>query len=942
MTRNKSRSSGTILPVGYYELQIMIALSPRLQTKAKKNTAKYRASAKQNWREWETFEKAIAHASELQILTWNSFEEFRLAIANHKTYEHMRVWLEALFTGEDSRYLQAIAGEDTLVLAPRESAKSTFLAQFVAYQIGLHTSPWIRIALKVLGISYNIETALPRSRQIQSIIQSPIYQKIFPWVRPSKQKWGEKEWMIDLAWAGLSTTEEQYTYVCGGLNGGLNSRRCLVGDTMVLTEIGQIPIRDLENHIGIKILTFNEYTQKPEWGSLKATASRQAFGILEVTTSGGHKVRCTPDHLFFAVGRGYTQAQNLVHGDSVVVATNPEILSQLRYPSQKIKQISHLRRLLSPDEANRIPNTVRQLRGYLHNVRATVPEKVCQCPIVKILLQSRMRGKGSSQTALLQGLRGADIIRKVSKSSDIVRPLCDEKQAIAEKTPSSSVRVVWKRIFSAFSTYSLLLSNLLKQSALTKNVWHWQQPLQTRGKLQQGIFSAKRQSNREGRTRLRCVPQEGNLQVNQATRETIKPHSASYQSRFSRRSPRESNNFVQELSYYAPQDCCGWKADTISSIEFLNIEEKVYDIEVEGNHNFFGNQILVHNCHLTFLDDLIKSPESIRAQSVRDAMESTWRSVVQFCRYDGSRAICLGTQMAANDIYCTEFTEEKKWRVIRQSALLEKPDGTEYSYWEPEDDKSPGTPLTRLQREREEMPVEFAFQRQNKIIRVKEQSINPGLIQRGVIPSRFDSLVLGCDLSAGKKESNDYTTMVLGGLVRGAGSTPDQYWIIDAWEDRIMGNIEKLDAMIEIWEMWNHLLPTAKIYNHETLEWSDRPEQGLKLFFDSSAYGLSLQGDYEDYIIGQKKITDWHAHPVPASGRGDKLYRLRKHTGLFTNKLVYFNLYGRTMPDGRKPMGRLIQQITEFGSTSHDDLADGFELCMTGLRSYLPMSKGNY
>ncbi|MBE9038337.1 hypothetical protein [aff. Roholtiella sp. LEGE 12411] len=545
-------------------------LSPRLQTKTKNNTAKYRQRSQQQWREWETFSDAIASATASQTIAWNSFESFRLAIANHITYDHMRVWLEALFTGEDSRYLRGIAGEDTLILAPRESAKSTVLAQFIAYEIGIHTSPWNRIPIKVMGISYNIETALPRSRQIQSIIQSDKYQEIFPWVRPSKQKWGEKEWMIDLAWAGLPTTEEQYTYVCGGLNGGLNSRRAM----------------------------------------------------------------------------------------------------------------------------------------------------------------------------------------------------------------------------------------------------------------------------------------------------------------------------------------------------------------------------------LVFLDDLIKSPDSIKAASVRNSMESTWRSVVQFCRFDGSRAICLGTQMTPVDIYCTEFTEEKKWRVIRQSALLEKEDGTEYSYWEPVDERSPGTPLSRLQWERENMPIEFAFQRQNKIIRIKQQSIDPNLIQRGIIPSRFDSLVLGVDLSAGLKDSNDYTAMVLSGVCQN-GDRPE-YWIIDTWEDRVMGNTAKLDAMIEIWEMWKHLLPMTKLYNHTTGDWDDVPVRGLELWFDSSAYGLSLQGDYESHIIERRQITNWHVRPVPASGRGGKLERLRKHSGLFDNKLVHFNLYSRTMSDGRRPLGRLIQQITEFGSTSHDDLADAFELCMSGLRSHSPITKGNY
>ncbi|NJM23750.1 MAG: hypothetical protein HC907_36690 [Richelia sp. SM1_7_0] len=529
------------------------------------NTQKF-SNKKENWRDWDTWGEALKNGSISQIACWSSFEEFRKQVFGHKTYPHMRIWDDALNTDLDSRYLWRIAGQDTLILAPRESAKSTFLAQWIAWLIGLHTSPWIRLGIKILGVSYNIDTALPRSRQIQAIIQSSKYRKIFPWVRPSKQKWTEKEWMIDLDYAGLSTTGEQYTYVACGLTSGINSRRC----------------------------------------------------------------------------------------------------------------------------------------------------------------------------------------------------------------------------------------------------------------------------------------------------------------------------------------------------------------------------------HLVFLDDLIKSPDSIKAASVRELMISTWRSVIEFCRYDGARAVCLGTRMTGNDIYCTEFTAANGWNVIEQSALIEV-DGVEQSYWEPEDEKSPGTPLARLQEEREKKPVEFAFQRQNKLVVVKEQSINTAHIQKKILPTIFQSLVLGVDLSAGLSQRNDYTAMVLAGLC-----DEGKYWVIDAWEDRVMGNITKLDVMIEIWEMWKHLLPTTKRYNPITGEWSDVPSSGLQVYFDSSAYGLSLKGDFEEHIIGRKKIEDWIVRPVPASGRGDKLTRLRRHTGLFENKLIFFNQYGRTMKDNRRPLGRLIQQITEFGSVDHDDLADAFELAITGLRSFAPITKEDY
>jgi phage terminase large subunit-like protein len=538
-------------------------LNYKLKRKVKRPNHKNR----EVWREWVTWDVALKNASINQIACWSSFSQFRQIIAGHETYQHMQVWDEVLNTGCNSRYLWKIAGEDTLILAPRESAKSTFLAQWVAWNIGLHTSPWVRLAIKILGVSYNIDTALPRSRQIQAIIQSSKYKELFPWVRPSRQKWGEKEWMIDLDYAGLSTTEEQYTYVCAGLTSGINSRRC----------------------------------------------------------------------------------------------------------------------------------------------------------------------------------------------------------------------------------------------------------------------------------------------------------------------------------------------------------------------------------HLVFLDDLIKSPDSIKALSVRELMISTWRTVIEFCRFDGARAVCLGTRMTGNDIYCTEFTQENGWKVIQQSALIEDEDGTERSYWEPKDEKSPGTPLRRLQVEREKKPIEFAFQRQNKLVRVKQQSIDPNYIQKGILPSAFETLVLGVDLSAGLSQRNDYTAMVLGGKCEDG-----KYWIIDAWEDRIMGNTSKLEAMIEIWRMWEFLLPVIKRYSPSSGKWEDVPDGGLQLYFDSTAYGLSLQGDFYDHIIGRHKIENWVVRPVPAGGRGDKLTRLRRHTGLFENKLVFFNQYGRTMPDGRKPMGRLIQQITEFGSTDHDDLADGLELCITGLRSSSPLSKADY
>lgn len=76
----------------------------------------------------------------------------------------------------------------------------------------------------------------------------------------------------------------------------------------------------------------------------------------------------------------------------------------------------------------------------------------------------------------------------------------------------------------------------------------------------------------------------------------------------------KNNNLILEKSSNFEIECIG------------EIEEYVYDIEVEDNHNFFGNDILVHNsCYVNF-DPLMslyinKNPESTIEQRVNKADE---------------------------------------------------------------------------------------------------------------------------------------------------------------------------------------------------------------------------------------------------------------------------------------------------------------------------------
>lgn len=166
---------------------------------------------------------AFKKRSQEAIDSASDFVLFRKYVCGMDTYLYMHTWLKELNTGKDSKFLRGIAGDDTCILSPRGSAKSTFCLQWIAWVIGVHANHGI--SLKILYISYVIDVASSKSRQIKAIIESERYQEVFPIVRPSKSKWGESEWAIDFAFAGLSTIEEPYTLACSGLQGAINSKR---------------------------------------------------------------------------------------------------------------------------------------------------------------------------------------------------------------------------------------------------------------------------------------------------------------------------------------------------------------------------------------------------------------------------------------------------------------------------------------------------------------------------------------------------------------------------------------------------------------------------------------------------------------------------------------------------------------------------------------------
>ena len=137
---------------------------------------------------------------------------------------HMLEWHRELITGESNKYLLDIAGPNLDILSPRGSAKSTVLNLFTAWVIGRHTSDGR--PLQIIYCSYNIATAIPKSRIIKQIIDSSTFKKIFPKVRLRAGMQSDIGWSIDFDYAGIQRVgDEEFTLRAAGLRGSITSKR---------------------------------------------------------------------------------------------------------------------------------------------------------------------------------------------------------------------------------------------------------------------------------------------------------------------------------------------------------------------------------------------------------------------------------------------------------------------------------------------------------------------------------------------------------------------------------------------------------------------------------------------------------------------------------------------------------------------------------------------
>ena len=349
-------------------------------------------------------------------------------------------------------------------------------------------------------------------------------------------------------------------------------------------------------------------------------------------------------------------------------------------------------------------------------------------------------------------------------------------------------------------------------------------------------------------------------------------------------------------------------AKGINSNEYWSIDWKFAGIKSTGEEEFsvccagIKGAVTSKRSHLCIIDDAIKSSDDIKNKDIRQAMEDNWNAVIVPTMFEGARAICLGTRFRHDDIHNTTFLPAGGWKQIVQSAITVDKEGEEISYW-PE-----MWSLEYLSERRRTAPVAFSFQYQNQIVQTSELSLSPDLIVKGTIATEFDTLGVGVDLSAGVREQNDYTVFVMGGRVK------DKIHIIDCKRVRVMGNLEKLDLLMEMMEEWGIIHKDGKNYFPTG--------SSIDVWSEAVAYQASLEADFKRICLQDQGLYNLIWHPVKGF-RGDKVARFRGIMGLFEQRKIIFNKF--------RKMGYLTDEIVNFGVSSHDDCVDALVWLCNGL-----------
>jgi len=410
---------------------------------------------------------------------------------------------------------------------------------------------------------------------------------------------------------------------------------CLVAGTMIETDYGPCAIENLELLASTrKILTYGR--GKLEYQKAKAFRRVSSTRRVKITTSSGRVIEATPEHRVFSCGK-WVEAGSLAAGDSVMLLLQHGI----RSPG------------ISSNEGYSA-----RMQGYLLLGRVQPETSRDQEP--QALSEVRRRNR-KENVRVLQAL-SPKVKRpdsNLSKEAHHLPDMQSEVQGFVEREKAGVSDLLHQVLFGA---WSFLPNGGQGQSEMEARM----HPASTAAALSQGVSADAATDSRTRQLPMRCLQIDS--QAARSPYRRVADEQCGWQpgcSLLSLSPPLARGEGFQAV------------ADTVALVEQVCDEAVVYDIQVENNHNFFANGILVHNCLI--IDDPVKNDEEARSQRYRDKTWE-WFQSTAYTRLEPNAAVVLIMTRWHRDDLAGRLMEAERdelsepWTVLRMPAIAEELD----------------------------------------------------------------------------------------------------------------------------------------------------------------------------------------------------------------------------------------------------------------------------
>lgn len=518
---------------------------------------------------------------------------------------------------------------------------------------------------KIITGSYNEQLSKTFSRNVRDRIMERkaeknkvVYSDIFPKTRIKKGNSAANLWALQGQYASYLATSPGGTVTGFGCS-------CFPAGTMIATLDGYVDIADINGRMLNRVLSFNHDSGKIEIGNISAIRKRVSDELIEIKTSSGRTIKSTVDHRFYTEERGYVRADEIKIGETFKTLSGN--VRRLRKAENGAR--GTLLGMSSKTEEYRRRADMYPLRKEVQgsSIRDQQAEETWH---KRELLLKRMFVPG--QSGRTENKQMPDMRRVYGwMDEEILFPgMQSYRDEEKPKTTGQAMSCMREDVSSKQQSQPVLFEGLCIESTFFQNEGQREFSLYRRNELSEGFqgyeaFNSgkRRVSLPEMRKRVRDDASQRFFGQNESC-------SSSYRHGQTEQFSGQSDYALSKLS------CDSTQNEEVIEIRRLNESSFVYDIQVDDNHNFFANDILVHNCMI--IDDIVKNAEEAMNETVLEGHYEWFVNTMLSRLEKGGKIIIIATRWATKDLSGRIIEHYKSInvpiRVIIRKALQD--DGT--------------------------------------------------------------------------------------------------------------------------------------------------------------------------------------------------------------------------------------------------------------------------